>query len=637
MLVFFNGADVFAFSTTLAVYLFGLVVGSLIVSRWTCHEHDAERLGWALVALAGLGYAGLFSAPWVEGARAHLQAFSLGKQWLSLFSSGLVVVPGAVALGLIFPLAARHLRRAFADAGATVGNAYLINTLGSVSGALLAGFVLLPGLGLQRSLTLASLITSLVGCWVLSRQSQRWRAGIALVAFGGAVAFTPTNFLARSLFEKGDTRILFQADDHYGSIAIVDEWDSNLKVRHENLVVDGFNMAGNSLAAKRYTVGLSAIPLVLHPQPKDVLVVCLGMGNTLSTALQYDQTERVDCVELSRQVARGLRVLPQGQKALSDPKLRLIIGDGRNHLLNTSRRYDVISAEPPPPTHAGIVNLYSREYYELCRDRLKPGGLAVQWLPVFQLSPFEAKTIIKAFLEVFPEAYLWEASELQLILVGSSTPLDKDFARLKRQVEANRQLLAPTGWDEPLLFPATLLGTPEMLREYTREVPALTDDWPSIQYSHGGYIPDLRFYFFSGRPPVDYFTGLDVDDDERLAQVRRALLAFHIYEFGSTVDPELSTLERHDLMGQAFETFPNDPYLQARTLSSDAIRSWLERAAVESPTAAENYYNLARIHLLNNRYSKALDAIDAALATDSPHHQFYQLYRGLCLFRLGRE
>lgn len=632
LLTFHNGADVFAFSTTLATYLLGLVIGSVLVSQMADESQDAIRLAWALLFLAAVGYSGVFSGEWVGSLREALAQGIKADRWLSLVTSFALVVPGATILGVIFPLASRYLKRSQKAVGATVGGAYLANTLGSVAGALSAGFLMLPFLGLQGSLAVASLLTLSVGCWALFQQGRSRLSSALIVLALMAAGLTPSGLMARALFEDENTKILYQADDHYGSIAVVRQWDTSLKQNVENLIVDGFNMAGNSVTAKRYTVGLGGIPLLLHPEPEDALVVCLGLANTLRTVLDYSETKRVDCVELSSQVVQGLSTLEQGRYVLNHPKLNLILGDGRNHLLYTDRRYDVISAEPPPPSHAGVVNLYSKEYYELCRSRLKEGGIVVQWLPVFQLSQREAKTIIVAFQEVFPYSYLWESTEVQLILVGRLTPMEDDFEALQQRVEQNSEVLEASGWDDPLMVAATLLATPEQLREYTKGVPPLSDNWPWLQYSKRDWFPDFDFFYFAKRPQAELFKGLSQAQEQRLKEMRRALAAFHLYFLGPRMDASLGILERHDLAGLIFETFRESSYFEARTLSSPDFYRWYE----EAPESGEKYYHMARVHLLHNRYQEALKAIEQALAVEA-QSGLYKLYRGLCLFRLGRS
>ena len=318
------------------------------------------------------------------------------------------------------------------------------------------------------------------------------------------LVMTPKETLFRSLYQEKYDGILFQEDDYYGSVAFHREWSTEREEYLEVLYVNAFNMAGNNVIARRYTTNLTALALLLHPEPKDVLVVCMGLGNTVRTALEFKETVNVDCVELSQKVLKALKFTSHGPGLLKNDKLRLIVGDGRNHLLGTQKKYDIISAEPPPPLHAGVVNLYSKEYYELCQQRLKPGGIVVQWLPVFQMSDEEAKVIIRAFTDTFEHVGLWEGGGLQLVLLGSDKPMKLDLGKIRARTESNLELLSENDLGDPYKMASYFLAGTEELKDYTKNVPPLTDDWPRIQVSGPRSGPRREFLLFPGIPATSH-------------------------------------------------------------------------------------------------------------------------------------
>ncbi|CAN0411726.1 unnamed protein product, partial [Phaeothamnion confervicola] len=289
--------------------------------------------------------------------------------------------------------------RGLAPASA-VGQAYLWNTAGSLLGSLTAGFVVLPVLGMQGGLQFVAILATaaflieLKHTWVPGRQAQ---AGLAYASALALVTLAlPQNLLIKTLFGANYEKTIFWGEDPYGTIALIPQFSEFENRDTNDLIVDGFNMMGNSIWAKRYAASLAAIPILLHPHPDDVLVIAFGLGNTLSTAVGMQQTKNVDCVELSRMVVEASGHLDYVKKTLESPKLHIIFSDGRNYVSTASKQYDVITAEPPPPIHAGIVNLYSREYFLGCRRCLKRGGIVTHWLPVNQMSDFEARTVIRA-------------------------------------------------------------------------------------------------------------------------------------------------------------------------------------------------------------------------------------------------
>lgn len=638
MLVFFNGNDVFAFSTTLSVYLIGLVIGSAVCGRFGGAWKRVDTIMGGLLALLGLtAYLSLFTVDLVKNLQHSFQEHGMHDSMAVVFlSCGIVMLPSTICLGLLFPLAAQKLREADPLTGKAVGRAYLVNTFGSVLGALLAGYLLLPVLGLQKSLAWASGITIVLAFLILYRSlSRKAVAFVAPILFTLTLLATPQNFLLKTFYGELYQQIVFSSDDHYGSIALTRGFDPVLKEEIENLLVDGFNMAGNAATAVRYTTGLSALPILLHDDPKNGLIVCMGLGNTLNTALNLEPVEKIQCVELSREVPKALRLTKIGPSVLASPKLHLKFGDGRNFLLNTTENYDIISAEPPPPTHAGIVNLYSKEYYELCESRLKEEGIVCQWLPVFQMTPFEAKTIIKAFQEVFPYTYLWELGGEQLALIGKREPLDLDYQRFANAIAVNDAFLEGTGWNNPALVAALFIAGPEQLKEYTKDVPPLTDDWPRIQYSDKKWWVDQDFFFFN-RDRQDLEWKATPKQKQEIDRARRAVVAFHLYGISDPRRAQMSTLERHDLGGLSLETFPNDAFLQTRFLATPARLQFFEEQSKLTPQDSRVHFEIARIHFLNGNLEDALKAIKSASSLPSDRQGFYQLYELLILFRMNR-
>ena len=239
------------------------------------------------------------------------------------------------------------------------------------------------------------------------------------------------------------------------------------------------------MPAKRYMRTLAHLPMLMHPKPEEVLEVCFGTGTTAAAFVKHPGLKSLTVVDLNRDV---LKLSPHFSDSnfdvLKDPRVHTIIDDGRHHLQADGSRYDVISFEPPPPRSAGAVNLYSREFYDLVKSRLKPGGMMTQWIPLDQQSDALAKMLIRSMLDVFPHVQLWIPARAEAVLIASSSPLELDSARWAERwaepgVKAN---LADVGYATPeSMRGAFVLGT-EGLRAYVGELPAVTDDRPAIEY-----------------------------------------------------------------------------------------------------------------------------------------------------------
>lgn len=611
-LTFFNGNDVFSFSTTLSVYLGGIVLGSLLVSRYGARiPDDRTFLGTVLATLSLFAYLSLFTASWIRPAREFAFEMGVRDPWLSYLASFIMVAPSALLLGLVFPIASRMMESSVHSDADVVGRAYLLNTLGSAAGAWLAGLVLLPALGLERSF----LVTSCVGLFIAvlllsSTRSGRVYSVISLATLVAVVALSPDDGLLKRLYENRYSNIVYQSDDHYGSVALFRKWEPSRQEYVEVLYIDNFNMAGDSVVAKRYTTCLTLLASFLHPEPKRVLVICLGLGNTTNAALQLEETEKVTCVELSAKVVEAFQKTEAGPEILGHPKLDLRIGDGRNFLLRTDQKFDIISAEPPPPMNAGVVNLYSREYYELCRERLAPGGMAVQWLPVFQMSPFEARTIMSAFQEVFPYSTLWQGGNMQLVLIGSVDPIDVNLERFKERVNANHDFLEPLDLADPYRIASLYLADPQEVATLRAGTPPVTDDWPRIQYPDLNWRLDKHFELFLGEEPSVSMS--DPRDEARLEEARTAAKAERYYEYANIQRPPLPELARLDLGRRYFEIYPDDDYFSAISKSSDHILRYWQTFTEQKPGDAFPWEKVAKIHYLHDRFAQALEAVESA-------------------------
>ena len=197
---------------------------------------------------------------------------------------------------------------------------------------------------------------------------------------------------------------------------------------------DGRGAAGTSTLP--WNLYFGHLPMLFHPDPREVLHICYGSGNSV-LALTRHEPDRVDVVELSPHVQEASSYFWTNENVIEKPNVNLIIEDGRNYVLGTDRSYDVVSLEPPNIYTAGVVNLYTQDFYELVLRRLKPGGIMVQWLPTIQLSKVDRGRLIRAFTEAFPHVTVWQQlTSTSLLLVGTLEPLQIDVDELARRLES---------------------------------------------------------------------------------------------------------------------------------------------------------------------------------------------------------
>ena len=238
----------------------------------------------------------------------------------------------------------------------------------------------------------------------------------------------------------------------------------------------------------------SYIPLLLTENPKNVLVICFGTGLTAGAAGAYPGINLVDSVDISPGVFRaGKFFKATNHNVINNPKVKKIIQDGRQHLLTTSTSYDVITVEPPPPTNAGAVNLYTKEYYELTKKALSAGGIVSQWIPLHSQPETHIYQHFKTFLESFPYAMAWYPVPGEMILIGSNRPIDINFSEIKRRFE--NRVINKIMRDIDIPNPFALLGSIWFLKKELKFLGfgqhMILDNNPSLEFYLNSYTKQI--------------------------------------------------------------------------------------------------------------------------------------------------
>lgn len=451
------------FAILLASVLIPLAVGARAVP-WL--RRRGASLGAILVLSA---VAVLLTTPLVE--RMDLLAplrFFWPDVALRLAASLATLGPPILLLGIALPWTLEEFREP-----AGIGRLYAANTAGAVCGALAAAWLLLPGIGFAA--TVWGIGLGIFGLSLLPGRRGPWSA--AIVAGALAVAVTQSAALGRErvqgAFGVGPYRIVAYREAPDSTVSVVESASGR---RH--LLVDGFQ-ASSELSAGSYMEWMGHLPMLLHPDPKDALVICFGTGRT-TDAVRREGPERLDVVDVSQAVLDLAPLFPANGAVLEDPRVRAIVMDGRAWLRRTERRYDVVTLEPMPPNFAGTNALYSREFYEAVAARLKPGGVVAQWLPLHLLEPRDAEAVSATFREAFPDALLWIAPEHPTIGIllgrreGAGPALGSEWPGLARDgVER------PGGAEE--IRRAVALD-PAALARYAEAAPIISDDNQLLAY-----------------------------------------------------------------------------------------------------------------------------------------------------------
>jgi len=537
----------FAFAVVLATYLAGLVLGS----AWYARHADRTTDPWGTFGLliAAVGLAGLvgviFAGSWLSAfqVKAATWMFNLTQRESLAMAARFVVAAGWVVLvptfllGAAFPAALRLTADA-ASCGRDTGTVLALNTIGGIGGTALAGFILVPRLGLERSLALMSAVAAAVGIVAVVKGTSvsrrlRWATFtcVGLVVAAG-ISLGPDH-LARLLAAKRKGRLIFHQASAAGSVVILEQGSEQKRFRR--LYIQGVSNSGDAMTSLRYMRLQALLPLIIHRgEPRDALVIGLGTGITAGSLLRYPGLERRVCAELLPAVVHGASLFEGNYEVASNPNIELRLHDGRRELLRSTERYDLITLEPPPPSAAGVVNLYSTDFYQLAARRLKPNGLVAQWLPLATQTDADTRSLVRSFLDVFPHANLWTTELHEMLLVGSLDLIDLDAALIAARF--NQPEMAAALRDVGITSPAALLATwvtdRAGLERFAANTPPTTDDRPRIEYGAwvrpGEFIPTLQaLNDLHTAPPL---VNADAIPEGEIAGERQTLIAF--YEAG---------------------------------------------------------------------------------------------------------
>ncbi len=496
------GSSTYSFAIMLAAFITGIAVGSAVLARVErAIENPLRFFGWTQV-LAGLlvllplpFYPYI---PWLFKQYASLFSTRLGAFYLYEFGKlllcYLIMFPPTVFIGMALPLLVKGLSRSLTSLGQDTGRVYAWNTWGNVLGALVAGTVLLPALGMERLIRWSAFGNGLLGLAAVGLFSgrttgagpdprltdRRWRAwsaqalrivpAVGVVAFMVAYPFLTGAWDARWFtlqpFRRGATLSLAETrrglesrevvlfrDDPAAHLMVVRfrppmrTSDKDVKNTNPNesdsytLFVNGKPDASST--GDMPTQILSAhIPLLLHPDPRDVLIIGLASGTTAGSALKHPGVRRVDVVDIVGAMPQATRFfLPWNGNPFADPRFRLIIDDARSYLSYTRHTYDVIISEPSNPWMAGTGALFSVDFYRRAVRALRPDGLYLQWLQAYEMGDPAFVAVVRSFRQVFPWVYGFQGNSKDVLLIGTQTSLRPRWDTLQARFERVRDHL----------------------------------------------------------------------------------------------------------------------------------------------------------------------------------------------------
>jgi spermidine synthase len=525
-LVFFLQGFTWAFCAMLTTFLFGLALGAVVLGRVVNRVRNPVRfLGWLFLGIAAASTGAQILIVnmydiWDAIRDTVISGWGVPYKYALFVGAFSVLLVPTFLMGGVFPTVSRIAARGLESVGRSVGWLYAVNTMGAVLGSLAAGLVLIPLTGVKMAVFFVVMpmlfISSLLG---LSKGWMNLLHGLVWLPVGLGTMFllitsARAPFIEHSHVFKGSfgsqRKLLSYEEGPICAVSVVEDEVTGFRT----LYTDEFAAAATG-DHYRYMRMLGHLPMMLAPERTDVLVIAFGTGTTAGSVAVHEGIERLDIVEISQKVLDVAHYFEKENKNVLEraapPVIETHVMDGRNFVLTTDRKYDVITLEPLMPYTPAAVYLYTKEFYEICRKALKPGGVMCQWIPIHAMTTDDYRMLATSFADVFPESSSVWFFETTSAIIGRTEEGPIDYGRLvDRAMEpAVAEDLRAIGLDDPEGVLScyvtggedlqTLLCRPEIVEVYSHEkekhlavtkyigIPAMTDDHPVMEFHPVGY------------------------------------------------------------------------------------------------------------------------------------------------------
>lgn len=513
MVALMLGATTYAFTAMLLAVLLGIAFGGRIggtladeALRYGGSARARAGLTRICLLLAGATFALPFVWPWLPYVFVGVfDLFDGRKNPIAVFlgsfaGASLALLPPAVLMGAAFPFAVRVAAGDDPDAAGVVGRVYAANTVGGVLGALLAAFVGIPALGLRGVAEATTVGYALAGL-ASARSRAGWAAAAALLALPALVTapwdplwmngglyqyvafFTDHSSAGLHKFTSHEQELLYLKEGRSSVVTVGKNSDTGNLWLANNGKVDA-----SSIGDMPTQLLVSLLGAQYVEEPDDVVVIGLASGISAGAVTLLPQVGHLQVVELEPAILGAAQLFaPYNFGVLTDPRTELVWNDGRNHVLRAPEgRWDLVVSEPSNPYLSGVSNLFTREFWEVGRTRLKPGGVWAQWVQIYGMGPDEVAGLIRTFCTVYPHVAVYEVmAGADLVLLGADHPLVPSEAAAARLFEAPRakEALAAIEITEPLQVVAMHAFDRDEALAFAGDATLVTDDNLRVEYA----------------------------------------------------------------------------------------------------------------------------------------------------------
>ena len=503
------GSSIYAFSLILTTFILGLALGTMVFS------HMVNKFKNPLVVFGflqiGIGVSAIAMIPLFENIpfinRWVYQNWNMEFatiQWSVFLVIFCFLFVPTFFMGGQFPVVVRLVVRKLGTLGHSIGKVYASNTVGTIIGSFLAGFVLIPWIGVQNTILVAVGLNLLVGtivlvfsadltlnskiyvlpailvvCFLYGRSMETWDKSV--ISSG---SYMPYRIGDLSEAEKKANKILFFKEGTHTTVTTELSVSGNIFLR-----VNGKTDASLAMDMRTQLL-LGYLPMFLHGDPESVLVIGQGSGITLGAVEQFP-IKSVDLVEISSAVIEGSRYFDSfNHNALSDKRLKVILADGRNHVALADQKYDVIISEPSNPWISGVGALFTDNFFKLMKKRLNPNGVACIWVHT-NMSPMSFKSVARTFSENFKQVTMWESIVGDdYLIIGSDSEYKLSYSEVDEILsdEIRGKDLYRIGISNVRDLMSLLIMNREGLLRFSKDAPIHTDDNSLLEFNAPQYI-----------------------------------------------------------------------------------------------------------------------------------------------------
>lgn len=464
----------YSFSVMLFVFLLGIAIGSHVAKKINGKKRDLHYTYGILQLILGVfavftiyllyrfSYSGFFQRNVVEIIYDYSYTWQWGIIIYVLICSIMFLIP-TVIMGILFPLINQlYFKNIIDKAGKTVSSIYAVNTIGSIMGSLVAGFFLIPAFGIKTSIIIISIINLFLGILFVFKSYFK----IQSTLLAGSVLFvfvTSLSYNGKYLFGRGEnkqSRVLFYQEGLMSTVKVFE--------RQNNFFI---SIDGNTIASTHRTLFkkeklIAHLPFFIKPGIKKVLSVGLASGISAGAMSLHQNIEQIDCVELIKPVFAAAKYFTNyNNNILKNPRTNLIYNDIYAYLRQQNEKYDLISSDGKlGPLYSGNTIMLSRDYYELCKQRMKKDGVFIQWIPI--ITPYkELKVIFDTLQSSFRYVFVFYFYPADIFMLASESPiiLDKSYMDNVFSNTAVRQDLEQFGIKDALSILSSFIGVYEIV------------------------------------------------------------------------------------------------------------------------------------------------------------------------------